>query len=72
MKYRTVEITLTKPQENIGDLMNALALVCFRSKTPRSWAKANFSRILDEQYVQSLLKLPTEEDVVKNKPYRLS
>ena len=61
LDYRTVKLELTKPDENITDIMNLLAIVCFRANVPRTTVMDNMKRVVDEQYVQCLLNSPQKE-----------
>jgi hypothetical protein len=72
MKYRTVQLKLTNPKENIADLMNLLSIVSFRARWPEKYVKESFERVLDEQYLQSVLNSPQKEAPVLNKPTELS
>lgn len=63
LNYRTVNMKLTKPDENITDLMNLMAIVCFRANVPRQTVFDNVERVVDEQYVQCLLQSPQTNNV---------
>lgn len=64
LNYRTVNMKLTKPDENITDLMNLMAIVCFKANVPRQTIFDNVERVVDEQYVQCFLNAPqTKNDV---------
>lgn len=68
MEYRTVQLELTNPKDNITDLMNILAIVSFRANIPRNVMKANFNRVVDEQYLHALLKAPIEPLTLQKPP----
>lgn len=70
MDYRTVQVKLTSPKENIGDLMNVLAITCFKANIPSKWVMMNMQNVLDEQYTQCILKSETKKG--GNKPSELS
>lgn len=72
MEYKTVQLQLTSPKENITDLMNLLAIVSFKANVPKHVVMMNMGLVLDEQYVQSILSSQVKEREPMNKPLELS
>ena len=72
MDYRTVQVELTNPKENITDLMNILAIVSFKANVPKEQIVRDFKYVVDEQYLRSFVSSPIEPEPERNKPMELS
>tara|TARA_R100001086_G_scaffold170822_2_gene93339 strand:- start:1273 stop:1467 length:195 start_codon:yes stop_codon:yes gene_type:complete len=54
-KYKTVEVELTNPEDNIHDVANLLALMAFTNDYTETEIKALFAAVVEDQYFQAII-----------------
>lgn len=55
LKFGTVSVELTNPDDNMTDLMNLFAQMCFSTSLTETEAKENANHVIEEQYFAAIM-----------------